>query len=276
MAINIRELSSTISQNEVIENISSIYEITSIQKVDQTKDYILKSQRFFIDIRALYSRLANALGHSEVLHRNYELDKTICVVMTSSGSFSGAADDEIIRLINEDSDLKDSEIVIVGRRGVAKLSALGRKYILSFDSPDITKPIDVSPLVEIIRKYKRSFVVYQTYQNLITQDILKMDLDPASSVSKDKVAHIDLDSYILEPSYNEILAYIEASILSITITQVIFEARLSEYANRFITSQMINQNAITSLSSLRLKYNQAKRRIRDERLREQIFQGGLN
>jgi F0F1-type ATP synthase gamma subunit len=274
MINSIKGLAENILENEVLQSISSIYEITSIQKVDNTKDYILKAQQFFIDIRELYTVLSKARNLNNE-DRN-KIDKTVCLVMTSSGSFSGAADDEIIRMINEDSELKNSDIIIVGQRGVAKIELTGRKYILAFESPDISKPIDVSPLVYEIEKYKKSFVVYQEYKNLIVQDIIKLNLDPNDALADSRDQVIDLSTYILEPNYSEIMDYIESSILSITITQIIYESRLSEFANRFKTSQIINQKVNSKLDSLKLGYNQAKRRIRDERLREQIFQGGLN
>ena len=82
-----------------------------------------------------------------------------------------------------------------------------------------------------------------------------------------------MDDYILEPDYLEIMKYLESVILNISLTQIIFESRLSEYANRFKTTTVINEKAKDTIKLLKLQYNQTKRRIKDEALRQQLFQG---
>ena len=83
-----------------------------------------------------------------------------------------------------------------------------------------------------------------------------------------------MDDYIIEPSYYEIMQYLESVILNISLTQIIFESRLSEYANRFKTTTVINDRAKEAIKLMNLQYNQTKRRMKDEALRQQLFQRG--
>ncbi|MEI7838698.1 MAG: F0F1 ATP synthase subunit gamma, partial [bacterium] len=194
-------------------------------------------------------------------------------VVTSSDSFSGPADDEIIRLLDSDPDTAGSDIAIIGRKGVSILTSKGRSIILGFDSPDTTKPIDVTPLSNLIVQYKKAYCIYQTFISLVNQKITKTNLKPYENIDNVK-SNIDLADYIIEPSYDEIMQYLESVILNISLTQIIFESRLSEYANRFKTTTVINDRAKDAIKLMNLQYNQTKRRMKDEALRQQLFQGG--
>ena len=272
MAQNIKLIEKTLNDTSTIANLSSIFEITSTIKINQTKNDVFLSQIFYIDLWSLYGDLINAKKIVELPKRKVSIDKTICLVVTSSGSFSGPADDEILRLLDSDPETAGSDIAIIGSKGVSILSARGRKIIIGFDSPDITKPIDVGPLNELISKYKKAFCIYQTFISLNSQKITKTNLIPSEGVGS-TVSRIDMDDYILEPDYLEIMKYLESVILNISLTQIIFESRLSEYANRFKTTTVINEKAKDTIKLLKLQYNQTKRRIKDEALRQQLFQG---
>ena len=267
MADNIKIIKKNLADTTTIANLSSIFEITSTIKINATKNDVFLSQRFYVDLWSLYEELINAKSIEK-----FELDKTICLVVTSSGSFSGPADDEIIRLLDSDPDTAGSDIVVIGTKGVSILGSKGREIVLGFESPDITKPIDVTPLSELISKYKRAYCIYQTFVSLASQKITKTNLIPSQSVGEIK-SRIDIDDYIIEPGYSEIMDYLESVILNISLSQIIFESRLSEYANRFKTTTVINEKAKNTIKMLKLQYNQTKRRLKDEALRQQLFQG---
>jgi len=272
MADNIKIIKKNLADTTTIANLSSIFEITSTIKINATKNDVFLSQRFYVDLWALYEELINAKSVEEVNQRDFEFDKTICLVVTSSGSFSGPADDEIIRLLDSDPDTAGSDIAVIGTKGVSILTAKGRKIILGFESPDITKPIDVTPLTDLVSKYKKAFCIYQTFLSLASQKITKTNLIPSQSVSEIR-SIIDIDDYIIEPGYTEVMEYLESVILNISLSQIIFESRLSEYANRFKTTTVINEKAKDTIKMLKLQYNQTKRRLKDEALRQQLFQG---
>ncbi|MEI6628985.1 MAG: F0F1 ATP synthase subunit gamma, partial [Alphaproteobacteria bacterium] len=130
----------------------------------------------------------------------------------------------------------------------------------------------VTPLSDLVSKYKKAFCIYQTFISLASQKITKTNLIPSQSVSEIK-SRIDIDDYIIEPGYTEVMEYLESVILNISLSQIIFESRLSEYANRFKTTTVINEKAKDTIKMLKLQYNQTKRRLKDEALRQQLFQG---
>jgi F-type H+-transporting ATPase subunit gamma len=272
MSLNLKKIESDIYNTATIGNLSSIFEITSTIKINETKNNVFASQKFYIDLWNLYTELLNATESKDLPTRNVSIDRTVCLVVTSSGSFSGPADDEILRLLDSDAETAGSDLVVIGKKGVSILTSKGRKLLIGFDSPDITKPIDVSPLSDLVKKYKNAFCIYQTFISINNQKITKTNLIPSSNVNR-KESSINLEDFILEPSYLEIMEYLESVILNISLTQIIFESRLSEYANRFKTTTIINDRAKEALKALNLKYNSAKRRMKDEALRQQIFQG---
>ncbi len=273
MSINLKELQKSLNNTGTIMNLSSIFEITSTIKINSTKSSVFASQKFYLDLFSLYQRLVNAQKLDELPKRSISYNKTLSLVVTSSGSFSGPADNEILRLLDSDTDTAGSDIAMIGKKGVSILTAKGRKMVLAFDSPDISRPIDVTPLADLIKKYKNAYCIHQTFISIADQKIIRVNLIPSENIISEQGIKIDIDSFILEPEYLEIMNYLESVILNITLTQIIFEARLSEYANRFKTTTVINEKAKESIRLLKLQYNQAKRRVKDEALRAQLFQG---
>jgi F0F1-type ATP synthase gamma subunit len=58
--------------------------------------------------------------------------------------------------------------------------------------------------------------------------------------------------------------------LDITLSQVILDSKLAQYASRFRAMRVANERSVDSHKSLHTAYNRAKRAQSDERLKEII------
>lgn len=129
--------------------------------------------------------------------------------------------------------------------------------------------------MDIIRKYARSRIFYQNYISLGQQTIEDVDLSEVVS-SKGRVADLDTvgdslvseKTYIFEPSSFAVAAYLENSILRLTISQFIYDSRLAQVASRFGLCQPLRSDRLKRperfmLSIIALKRNQVDTRLKE-------------
>ncbi len=113
---------------------------------------------------------------------------------------------------------------------------------------------------------------YQTYVSLTVQDIKRIELNSAVQLAGDMAGKndeiISEVNYIFEPSSYAVVAHLERSMLEITLSQVILDSKLAQYASRFRAMTVSHDRASETLTDLHTQYNRTKRNIADERLKE--------
>ena len=77
-------------------------------------------------------------------------------------------------------------------------------------------------------------------------------------------------TYIFEPSSYAVAAYLENSILRLTISQFIYDSRLAQVASRFKAMSAAKERSIENAAELHTEYNRAKRSQVDTRLKESM------
>jgi F0F1-type ATP synthase gamma subunit len=136
--------------------------------------------------------------------------------------------------------------------------------------------INVTPLIHQISQYRSTAVFYQSYESLMVQNIKKIELqnavqDAGKQLRVDPDAEIISDAnYIFEPGTYEVVAHLERSMLQISLSQLILDSKLAQYASRFRSMSAAKQRAQETHHDLILQFNRTKRAISDERLKEII------
>ena len=75
-------------------------------------------------------------------------------------------------------------------------------------------------------------------------------------------------NYIFEPSPYAVVDHLERSMMQITLSEVILESKLAQYASRFRAMSLAHNKATESFDELNLLFSRGKRRLKDERLKE--------
>ena len=77
-------------------------------------------------------------------------------------------------------------------------------------------------------------------------------------------------TYIFEPSSYAVAAYLENSILRLTISQFIYNSRLAQVASRFKAMSAAKERSLETAGELRVELNRARRNQVDTRLKESL------
>ncbi len=271
-----KELEGNIHTTETIVELSSAFEGIASIKIARIKDQVLQSTEFFEDLWGIYEQLRvdKLFRFGRQDNSSEVIDKELFIVITAEGGFSGDIDQKLIKWMLKDYDETKNDIIVIGHHGAVQLAQKGISYKKYFKLPDKDQNIDVSPIIKIVQQYKNTTVYYQQYISLMVQDIKKISLSTAVAELGEKVEEskdvISEETYIFEPSTFAVVRHLERSMLEISLSQLVLDSKLAQYASRFRAMSAAHQAADDSLSDLKLSYNRAKRAAKDERLKEMI------
>ena len=260
-----------------VVSLTSALESLSSMQIAKTKNKVLISNQFFDEVWNIYKQIrVDVMFNYGRSIDEIPIDKELLILITAKGGLSGDIDNRLIRKFMEHYDETKNDVLVIGHHGVTKLKQAHVDHTYYFDLPEHDY-INVDPLMDITRKYAKSRIFYQNYISLSQQEIKEVDLSDVVS-SKGRVADLatlsdDMVSektYIFEPSSYAVAAYLENSILRLTISQFIYDSRLAQVASRFKAMSAAKERSIENAAELHTEYNRAKRSQVDTRLKESM------
>lgn len=260
-----------------VVSLTSALETLSSMQIAKTKNKVLISNQFFDEVWNIYKQIrVDVFFNFGRQVDETPINKELLILITAKGGLSGDIDNRLIRKVVEHYDEKKNDVLVVGHHGALKLKQAHIDHTYYFDLPEHDY-INVDPLMEIIKKYAQSRIFYQNYVSLSQQEIKDVDLSDVVS-SKGRVADLSTlgdemvseKNYIFEPSSYQVAAYLENSILRLTISQFIYDSRLAQVASRFKAMSAAKERSIDNASELHTEYNRAKRSQVDTRLKESM------
>lgn len=260
-----------------IVSLTSALESISSMQIAKTKNKVLISNQFFDEVWNIYKQIrVDVLFNYGRTVNEVPIDKELLILITAKGGLSGDIDNRLIRKFMEYYDERKHEVLVIGHHGTTKLKQAHVEFTYYFDLPEHDY-VNVDPLMAIMKKYAKSRIFYQNYISLSQQEIKEVDLSEVVS-SKGRTADLSTigddmvseKTYIFEPSSYAVAAYLEDSILRLTISQFIYDSRLAQVASRFKAMSAAKERSISNAAGLHTEYNRAKRNQVDTRLKESM------
>jgi len=260
-----------------VVSLTSALETLSSMQIAKTKNKVLISNQFFEEVWTIYKQIrVDAFFNFGRRIDERPINKELLILITAKGGLSGDIDNRLVRKVDERYDPVKNDILVIGHHGALKLKQAHIDYEYYFDLPE-GDYINVDPLMDITRKYAKSRIFYQHYVSLSQQEIKDVDLSEVVS-SKGRIADLSTVSrelvtektYIFEPSSYAVAAYLENSILRLTISQFIYDSRLAQVASRFKAMSAAKERSVEHAGELHTEYNRAKRTQIDTRLKESL------
>lgn len=260
-----------------VVSLTSALESLSSMQIAKTKNKVLISNQFFDEVWNIYKQIrVDVMFNFGRVQGETPLDKELLILITAKGGLSGDIDQRLIRKFLERYDETKNDVLVIGHHGALKLKQAHVDHTYYFDLPEHDY-INVEPLMDITRKYAKSRIFYQHYISLSQQEIKDVDLSEVvsskgrvadlNSVSKDLVTE---KTYIFEPNSYAVAAYLENSILRLTISQFIYDSRLAQVASRFKAMSAAKERSVANAAELHTEFNRAKRSQVDTRLKESL------
>lgn len=260
-----------------VVSLTSALESLSSMQIAKTKNKVLISNQFFDEVWNIYKQIrVDVLFNFGREPEASPINKELLILITAKGGLSGDIDQRLIKKFLDRYEESKHDVLVIGQHGSLKLKQSRVDIAYYFDLPE-NDYINVDPLMDIIKKYQNSRIFYQNYVSLSRQDIKDIDLSEVvssrgrvadlSTISSDMVSE---KSYIFEPSSYKVAAYLENSILRLTISQFIYDSRLAQVASRFKSMSGAKERSQETAAILHTEYNRAKRSQVDTRLKESL------
>ena len=273
--IGSKELESEKETMATMVELTSAFEGIASAHIAQIREQVLMSHQFFADLWRIYSQL-----RVDGLFRFGRDDKTglgtvkkeLMILITSEGSFSGDIDQRLVGEVAKVYNSALNDVLIIGHHGAILLGQKGIPIIRSFKTPEHDLNINTMPIVSEVQKYNSTVVYYQRYNSLMSQSIESIHLsrvvmEMGNTVSAGQEV-INEKTYIFEPNTYAVVSHLERSMMQISLSEVILESKLAQYASRFKAMSLAKDRAQDTLGDVSLMFNRAKRHEKDERLKE--------
>jgi len=263
------------------ESMTTLVELTNAfegiasMRIAQVKNEVLQSTKFFSELWQIYLQVRAGTSFSFGRDKSDTdfVDRELFIIITAEGGFSGDIDEKLVQLMLQDYQKEKQDIIVIGHHGSVQLAQRGISYKKYFKLPTKDQNINVTPIIREIQHYRTTKLFYQEYVSLMVQDVKRIELSAAveeqgADAKPEEV--ISEATYIFEPSTYSVAAHLERSMMHIAVSQLILESKLAQYASRFRAMSLSRNRSEESRDELRMSYNRAKRRIKDERLKEVI------
>ncbi len=272
------EIGVDVQAMSTLMQLTGVFEGLASMKIAKVKSQVLQSQEFFERLWGMYSQI-RVDGIFHVGRRVMQEDvnpKELMVIITAEGGFSGDIDQKLIDWTLTKYDPDKNDIIVIGHHGAVQLAQKGVSYKRYFKLPTKDRNINVSPIIKEVQSYEQTKVFYQTYVSLTIQDVKSISLSAMVEEQGRKIEKNDKElqdiiteeTHIFEPSTLAVVDHLERSMLQISLSQVILESKLAQYASRFRAMSAANMRAEEAHDDLRMQYNRVRRHVKDERLRE--------
>jgi F-type H+-transporting ATPase subunit gamma len=254
-----------------LKDLTSVFESLASTQVAKVKDKVQMSQAFFDLLWQRYTSL-RVDPKKRITGRDGIGDngRKVLILISAEAGLSGDLDMRMIETMQAEYDPTETDIVVLGSHGASQLSQRGIPYIHFFQVPETDHYIDVSPVIDVVLPYEKITVYYEEYLSLGQQDVKSINLVTHIQAMSKKAEEdvITAAETIFEPSLDEIADEMEASMMSLALSQTILQSGLAQAASRFNAMTVAEDRAGDLLGEYKLEFHRSKRAESDRRLRE--------
>ena len=253
-----------------IEEVTRVFEsVTSIQ-IRQIRDRVVASREFFHELWSMYVQLrvdSNSPVSSFLPTQN--LNRTAVILISSEDTLSGSIDEQLVDEVLGSVNQQTTDFYVIGKKGAKLLRSQGIVPTKVYPLPDITKPVNVVPIISATQDYKNTMVYFEQFINLTTQQVQVFELvsgitrlSEAEESQRDSTLIFSSD-YIFEPSLEEVVIYLESMMRATALTELILESRLAQLASRFRAMSRASTAAGVQKKQVYKHYHQMQRQRSD-------------
>ena len=251
-------------------NLTNVFESLASTQVAKVKIKAQLSQEFFNLLWERYTSIRVDPKTRITARDENGNGKTCLVLISAEAGLSGDLDMRLIETMQQSYDPETTDIVVLGSHGASQLSQRGIPYIRFFQVPESDTYVNVNPVIEAIIDYSKIIVYYEEYLSLGQQEIRSLDLVMRmQDMSEDAEEGVmTTEDTIFEPGLNEIASQMEATMMSLALSQTILQSGLAQAASRFNAMTTAEKRAGDMVADYKLEFHRSKRAEGDRRLRE--------
>ena len=263
-----RELKGRIKSVENTRKITRTMEMVATSKMKRAQDRVIAARPYANSLAEVISNLytPELAERFPLLRQPAEIKRAAVVLLTSSRGLAGAFNANLIKearvLIGDlESRGVDTELHIVGKKGVGYFKYVGRKIATSrIDVSDRPTVKDAADLVDSLitrfanRELDAVHVVYAQFKSALSTPPVAQTILPVAPPERKGVQ----PDYILLPSAEQILTELLPAYVRNAVYRALVETAAGEQGARRTAMKNATDNAGEMLNVLRRTFNRAR------------------
>ncbi|HSX19049.1 MAG TPA: FoF1 ATP synthase subunit gamma [Candidatus Saccharimonadales bacterium] len=248
-----------------MKEMTQTYEDVAVAKMQEIRAAVLSTREFLSGVEEIY-KLAKAAYLAQVLaipnkkERQKEIDyihknqKTAVVLISGNHSLLGGVIFQTYKVFLQLINKVDCDKVVCGTIGRYLAAGARPRFDFSyFPLEDFeVKDSEIKPIVDLVTKYEKVFLVYPRFQSVLVQVPQIEDISGGITAEESLAGK---KRYMFEPSAKEVMTYFEGQIIGILFKQKQLESMLAKYSSRLTVmdeatqtiEKYIKQNALAAV-----------------------------
>jgi len=269
--MNIRQARKKIKSVGNVKKITKAMQLVSAIKMKRAQQLAVEGKPYQIHLEASIKKIIAKIDTSHSLlfedKKDRAVKKDLSIVVSSNKGLCGGFNMNLFRFILKNTDLKSTDLVIVGKKA-SLLGRLGGNVVADFSSNNPLETVSALfnlALTHFIDKtYAHIYLYFNTFISTLKVEPTKQTLLPVNVLldSTDKGDEIGLKKeYIIEPSPEEIIDSLLKSFIQEKIQYALIQSEAGEHSSRMIAMKNATDNAndvLYNLTMLRNKLRQEK------------------
>lgn len=276
MPVGTKALKKRIASVKNTKKMTRAMEMVSAAKMRKSVTATQRTRLFTALNREIVSHLSFVEGVSHPLMEQKENGKILLVLLTSNRGLCGSYNSNVIKDTKQyltKNGIEDVDVLGIGKKSAVFCKRYGFPLIGVYeefsDKPefDVVLPV-VKRIVNefILGNYGRIIVAFTDFTSPIVQQatvrqLLPLTKEAFESFQEKKEAGESvepIESYIFEPSQQEIVDEIVPRLVEVLFYQMILESSASEHSSRMIAMKNATDNASELIEDMTLVYNKAR------------------
>jgi F-type H+-transporting ATPase subunit gamma len=237
-------------------------ELVSVVKTQKAVAANLASRPYTAAANSIIADICADIATNDNLYLNPgKGDTNLVILITTDRGLCGNLNAKVIKKMIEDFDIKNTDIIVIGKKGRDLLRQTNANVLAEFfDLTDNLEFKDEYPVLKLIEneyktgKYKSVSVIYPHYISTLSQEASIIKLLPFTPEKQG----LSRDATLYEPSKPEVLNDLIPRVIETLLWQALLETIASEHSARMINMKNANENAEELIDDLTLSFNQSR------------------
>lgn len=255
-----------------LENLTDMLEQIAARSIARMRGTIINSRPYFREIWRINGIIKKLSPPApDVVHKH--LVVMIGIDWGMPGSLLNLVANEAVRL----QKVHSADMLIAGKMAHSRFRNQDGHTIHFFSAPRDSELTDIQPIYKVVSGYARVTIVYPSFETLSKQVVAtasfsvteqKTEGDEKEVASASLQAEIAAGRFIVEPSAQKIVNYLNEAVVGLTVYHYFAESMLAYSAAQMVAMRNGHDNAKQQAKKLQARYYRARRELIDSKLRE--------
>jgi len=274
---NLQSIQEELSQLENLKSLVETYESIAVIFVRRIRQSVFNNRSFYAGLTNIYTDVIRSY-HEEVKNLAHKQDpktkarftllrrngKTVAVLLSANIGLYGNIIHDTFKLFLDYVKNSRCDILVIGTVGKALLEkALPSRKFEYAPYPDIDADMDhFRSITQYLERYEDVVVFFGEFRSFLS---LKAQQRNISGELEVKPTGSKTDSFLFEPSLEQVVIFFETEIFVAILKQLFYESRLAKLASRMFLLDQANTNINNTLRKTSLTEQKLRHQIVNKR-----------